>query len=114
MLDIPTGVICMWSGAILDIPEGWTLCDGAAGAPDLRNRFIVGAGDTYAVDATGGSNTHNHDLTTDGHFHTLGAGPLLGSGANFDNVTDIKTDTATTDTKSNLPQYYALAFIMKT
>lgn len=52
---IPTGLIAMWSGNVVDIPAGWALCDGAGGRPDLRNRFIVGAGDTYAVGNTGGS-----------------------------------------------------------
>jgi hypothetical protein len=45
----------MWSGSIASIPLGWRLCDGGGGTPDLRDRFIVGAGSTYAVNATGGS-----------------------------------------------------------
>lgn len=55
------GMIILWSGAIVDIPTGWHLCDGDEGTPNLRDRFIVGAGDTYAVGATGGSLTHTHD-----------------------------------------------------
>lgn len=51
----PTGGIIAWSGAVGDIPDGWALCNGAGDTPDLRNRFIVGAGDDYAVDATGGA-----------------------------------------------------------
>ena len=51
----PSGVIVLWSGSIGSIPAGWVLCNGNNGTPDLRNRFIVGAGSTYAVDATGGS-----------------------------------------------------------
>lgn len=52
---IPSGVIVMWSGSIASVPSGWYLCNGSNGTPDLRNRFIVGAGSTYAVDATGGA-----------------------------------------------------------
>lgn len=55
--SLPAGVIVLWSGSIASIPSGWALCDGTSGTPDLRNRFVVGAGSTYAVDATGGSNT---------------------------------------------------------
>ena len=33
------------------------LCDGSSGTPDLRDRFVVGAGSTYSVAATGGANT---------------------------------------------------------
>jgi hypothetical protein len=53
----PTGGIILWSGSIAAIPSGWALCNGSNGTPDLRNRFVVGAGSTYAVDATGGSTT---------------------------------------------------------
>jgi hypothetical protein len=41
--SIPSGVIVMWSGAVVDIPTGWALCNGANGTPDLRDRFVVGA-----------------------------------------------------------------------
>ena len=67
----PAGVIVLWSGSIGSIPSGWTLCNGSNGTPDLRDRFIVGAGSTYAVDATGGSanaivvsHTHTYSGTT--------------------------------------------------
>ena len=43
----------MWSGQEVDIPSGWVLCDGTSSTPDLRNRFVIGAGDTFSVDATG-------------------------------------------------------------
>jgi microcystin-dependent protein len=52
---IPAGVIVMWSGAIGNIPAGWALCNGANGTPDLRDRFVVGAGSSYEVGATGGA-----------------------------------------------------------
>ena len=45
----------MWSGATNNIPSGWALCDGNNGTPNLQDKFIVGAGSSYAVDATGGS-----------------------------------------------------------
>lgn len=45
---LPTGVICMWSGAITSIPSGWYLCDGNNSTPDLRGKFIIGAGSTAA------------------------------------------------------------------
>jgi microcystin-dependent protein len=54
---IPPGGIIMWSGSIANIPAGWALCNGANGTPDLRDRFVVGAGSSYAVGATGGANT---------------------------------------------------------
>lgn len=59
----PVGMITMWSGAINAIPDGWALCNGQNGTPNLLDRFIVGAGDSYTVGATGGENTHT--LTID-------------------------------------------------
>lgn len=81
---IPSGVILLWSGSIGSIPAGYVLCNGSNGTPDLRNRFIVGAGSTYAVDATGGSAdaivvSHTHtassssSVTDPGHLHDMGA-----------------------------------------
>lgn len=51
-----TGQITLWHGAVIDIPPGWHLCDGTAGTVDLRNRFIVGAGDAYAPHDTAPTN----------------------------------------------------------
>jgi microcystin-dependent protein len=68
---IPTGSIILWSGSIVSIPAGWALCNGASGTPDLRDRFVVGAGTTYAVNATGGANTVTLDGTQiPSHTHT--------------------------------------------
>jgi microcystin-dependent protein len=54
---LPSGAIVLWSGALVDIPSGWLLCDGTDGTPDLRGKFIVGAGGTYDVGDTGGADT---------------------------------------------------------
>lgn len=43
---ISNGFVAIWSGAIVDIPSGWHLCDGAGGTIDLRDMFVVGAGTT--------------------------------------------------------------------
>ena len=66
---IPSGGIFLWSGSIGSIPAGYVLCNGSNGTPDLRNRFVVGAGSTYAVNATGGSAdavvvSHTHSATS--------------------------------------------------
>ena len=74
--SIPSGGIILWSGAANAIPTGWVLCDGQNNTPDLRNRFVIGAGDSYAVDATGGSAdaivvSHSHGS---GNFGTNNTG----------------------------------------
>ena len=46
---VPVGIVAKWSGSIASIPAPWQLCDGTNGTEDLRDKFIVGAGNTYAV-----------------------------------------------------------------
>lgn len=70
---VPIGAILMWSGSIASIPATWALCDGTSGTPDLRDRFIVGAGSTYVVAATGGAATvtlTEAELAAHDHFFT--------------------------------------------
>lgn len=111
---LPTGIITLWYGSIASIPAGWILCNGAGGSPDLRNRFLVGAGDTYAVDVNGGAVNHNHAFTGDGHTHNIEAGFAIGDGADRSDVSGSSAATGTTDNGSSLPPYHALAYIMKT
>ena len=109
-----TGIIAIWSGSIASIPTGWKICDGNNGTPDLRNRFVVGAGDTYAVDANGGAIAHTHPFTGDGHTHDIPGGPSVAAGTDFDLTSSSEPATGTTGSGGSLPPYYALAFIMKT
>jgi hypothetical protein len=137
-----TGMIILWSGSIASIPSGFALCDGTSGTPDLRDRFIVGAGSTYAVDATGGSAdatlpTHTHTATstvTDpGHLHSIGFfrdngntgtnpyGSVSTTSFSVNTATAVtgitvattNANAGTSGTNANLPPYYALAYIMK-
>jgi hypothetical protein len=136
---IPTGGIIIWSGAANAIPSGWLLCNGSSGTPDLRNRFVVGAGSTYAVAATGGSAdaivvSHTHTATSSvsdpGHAHSYinpaTSGGISGfvsgiqvvSGTTGTATTGISVSTSiastgSSGTNANLPPYYALCYIMK-
>jgi microcystin-dependent protein len=139
----PSGGIIIWSGSSASIPSGWLLCDGTNSTPDLRNRFVVGATSTYAVNATGGSadaivvsHTHTTTVTDPGHTHAsstgqgfltrnTSAGDALNGGSDwlFSNInsTASKTTgitvsantTGSSGTNANLPPYFALCYIMK-
>jgi hypothetical protein len=137
---IPAGGIFLWSGSIGSIPAGYVLCNGSNGTPDLRDRFVVGAGSTYAVNATGGSadavvvtHTHAATVTDPGHSHTIATDltktDLVGGGSNTIFTRQAGTTTTSTavtgisvtnanagvsGTNANLPPYYALCYIMKT
>jgi hypothetical protein len=137
---VPIGAILMWSGAIDQIPQGWALCDGANGTPNLKDRFVVGAGNVYIPGSTGGSSSINlsHSHTVNSHTHPMDlytyndpTGPdyddSVGDGssktpAGSDHRHHIVADTgaAAPGTNSQLstaqsiiPPYYALAYIMK-
>lgn len=107
------GIICQWSGAIVDIPTGWHLCDGTAGTLDLRDKFIVGAGDGYAVGATGGRTVHLHAFTSAKHKHDILEGDMIADGDEYSDTTLDTTVTGLTDTEDARPPYYALAYIQK-
>lgn len=117
---IPTGVIVMWSGSIVSVPSGWYLCDGTNGTPDLRDRFIVGAGNTYSPGGTGGSKdaivvshthsalstfsgsplaAHTHVVNDSGHRHMMLEGTPDFSGDQkvdrFDTLSNSATNQST-------------------
>ena len=116
---IPVGGIIMWSGA--SVPPGWALCDGTLSTPDLRDRFIVGAGSggSYTIGDTGGYDSVT--LTVDqipAHTHTAyteGTGtPPGGVATSSGNGSSVDTgSTGGGQSHENRPPYYALAFIMK-
>lgn len=56
--SVPQGSIIPWYGDKANIPDGFALCDGTKGTPDLRDRFLVGAGSTYSLGAKGGEAMH--------------------------------------------------------
>ena len=134
-----SGMIIAWSGSVANIPSGFVLCDGNNNTPDLRDRFIIGAGNSYAVDATGGSK----DATLPTHFHhafklgnssesrfnsTLTASNYAASGTGAGNLNEAynivsksseadvgkTSDEGSSATNANLPPYHALCYIMKT
>lgn len=107
------GMIVMWSGTLEDIPEGWTLCNGGLGTPDLRDKFIYGSSPTVPTGNTGGEVEHDHDFTGDGHAHELPSGIGVETGAGFDAATTTEPAVGTTDIVPHIPPFYALAFIMK-
>ena len=140
---VPAGGIIIWYGSTASIPTGWFLCNGQlAGSfttPDLRDRFVVGAGSTYAVNASGGSAnailvSHTHTFTGTAlatHLHGSGVATGGGGGAfpvangapevNQINTSAVSAGTpagtnsteGSSATNANLPPYYALCYIMK-
>lgn len=60
----PVGQKIPWALPESEIPPGWQVADGTNGTDDLRDRFVVGAGNTFSLDDTGGTDDPT-TLTTD-------------------------------------------------
>lgn len=142
-LSLPAGSVILWSGAIAAIPGDWQLCDGTNGMPDLRNRFVVGAGAAYAPGVMGGVDqvtlsvaqmpSHNHSGTVSRHpggeFSSSSDHQANNEGNMYygmgtivfrNNKNMLAHDHSVTINETggnqpfdNRPPYYALAFICK-
>lgn len=112
--DLTVGMLAYWSGALLSIPPGWQVADGTNGTPDLVNAAWIGAGDTYAPGATGGSAAHTHSGTWAGHGHGLVLGTGLPFGSGLPGPPNYTGETALQTSPGGLPPYMALTPIAYT
>jgi microcystin-dependent protein len=129
---MPKRGIIMWSGAVNEIPTGWALCDGSHGTPDLRDRFVAGAGGRYSPGETGGAEMvkleianmprHNHtNKNAGGDFKYLVQKNGTNTSVSVDNIgdqpdllfVDQMLDSGGDQPHENRPPYFALCFIMK-
>lgn len=128
---VPKSVIAMWSGLLANIPEGWALCDGTNGTPNLQSKFVYGVATGVNPGAAGGAANHTH--TVSAHTHDADIAPFASGAVNNGrdcragstaplgnhshtvdppNTTSSSESPATSST-GNLPPYYKLAYIMK-
>jgi len=96
--DDPVGTIKIWGGGSSLIPDGWHLCDGTHGTPDLTGKFVLGAS-ASTVGSQGGTGTHSHSYSV--------VSAAAGTDTGF-----IIADPLSTE--GHIPPYYALAYIMRT
>jgi len=127
---IPVGGIIMWSGAT--VPPGWALCNGQNGTPDLRGRFVLGAGAGTGLTArnigqAGGAETHTltiaempahtHSFRTFhanfGHVGSATEGSTKNDGDGVFYDADAVQSTGGGEPHHTMPPYYVLAYIMR-
>ena len=121
-----TGMIIMWNSTVASIPTGWVLCDGNNSTPDLRNRFVVGAGTggNYSPGDTGGADSVTLTLNQiPAHTHTWdrqdvsinnGYRPWPANNNDCSRSTQNTGSAGGGQSHENRPPYYALCYIMKT
>lgn len=119
---LPAGIIVTWSGSIVGIPAGYALCDGQGGRPDLRDKFVLGAGLNYPVGAVGGEKEHVLTIAEmPSHNHGFNPGDNNGRSDNA-NDRDVRipggenrttSNTGGGQAHNNMPPYYTLAYIIK-
>jgi microcystin-dependent protein len=93
LTGIHPGTVIMWHG--INIPQGWALCDGSNGTPDLRGRFVlgyhpgqhpsnnvVGGGSAYVTIGLNEMPQHTHSVSDPGHTH----GASISDGNHFHSV----------------------------
>ena len=138
------GMILLWYGNTGNIPSGFVLCDGNNNTPDLRDRFVIGAGNNFSAGNTGGNNSitlQETNLPSHQHFvvsNDLGGANRTGSNVSANNQVRKGTgagnifetyNLASTGSGANAgrsssvgsgtpfdnkPSYHALCYIMKT
>ena len=139
-----TGMIILWYGNTGNIPGGWVLCDGQNSTPDLRDRFVIGAGNNFTAGNTGGNNSltlTEANLPSHRHFvvsNSLGGQNRTNSNVSANNqvrkgtgagnlyesynLASTGSDAAAGRSSAvgsgtafdNKPNYHALCYIMKT
>ena len=139
-----TGMIILWYGDTSNIPGGWVLCNGSNSTPDLRDRFVIGAGNNFNSGNTGGNNSitlseanlpsHRHYVVSNsfgGQNRTnsnVSANNQVAKGTGAGNLYESYNLASTGGSASagrsssvgsgtaidNKPLYHALCYIMKT
>ena len=148
---VPKGGVIMWSGSsagnfdgtgkglVGGTLEGWALCNGNNGTPNLIDRFIMGTSEAVPA-ATGGAATHSHlmgnavvrfgpnlgntwtqnevTITSDTHALNIGmAGASYRAVMTYDDASwmrpRLQLQNESTYQADSRPSFYSLAFIMK-
>lgn len=121
------GIIAMWSGSSAEVPEGWCICDGRTCAapdgtaiitPDLKDRFLLGTGETTETGAIGGSDNpyidppeiQTSDIKSEAYITTE---PGLDNGASKIRWHYVNIPPFQMGTQALYPKFYKLAFIMR-
>lgn len=127
-LELPVGSIVSWNPILespegkqtyRNLPEGWSICNGLNGTPDLSDKFLRGVVKLQETGSTGGN---NEGLKAGSHKHRYGISKGGGNGsphgfqAHGPNCETANHDTHSSGVHShgdNRPAFYSVIYIMK-
>jgi microcystin-dependent protein len=66
---LPAGAIILWEGTTP--PEGWALCDGTNGTPDLKGRFVMGSSNVNNYEYGGNDTVSITEANIPAHNHSV-------------------------------------------
>lgn len=112
---VPAGTIAVWYGTLGTVPNGWVVCDGNNGTPNLVGKTVMHPDDvnfSYGDSSLTHSHTHsgNTGLATD----FLASGSQVAAGGDYSKTTQNHAHSVTASSASHMPPFYGLYFIMKT
>lgn len=118
-VGMPSKTVVAFFGLIGEIEEGWIICDGTSGSPDLRGRTIVGAGQgagltNRVLNEAGGAETHTNPITAAGQLARV-AGDHGSSGFDIGGYYTVDHNHGgATGAGSSMQPFRVLTYIMKT
>jgi hypothetical protein len=107
---VPSGTIVAWFQSAGKVPEGWAICDGTRGTPDLRGKFLRGVG-TFSdtgVDPNA-TETHTHGASVSRETNVESWSDSDGD----DHIPGSHNHQVVLDERSNIPPNFKVVFIMK-
>lgn len=123
---VPSGTVLPWipdlanssvaTAEDLIPPDGWMVCNGLNGTPNLTDRFLMGTATLQGAAVTGGSARHSHSVAGRTSFEVAGTrdGP---EGAdnftgkpNWNHKHDFHVQS---EEASSLPPYFSVIYIIK-
>lgn len=120
-LICPPGTIVQWGG--LQVPEGWALCDGNNGTPNLIDKFIkasdspgeVGGNKELPITV---SSSPSYSYSLQEALEDINNGNITEStqtsySNNYSYTINMSDNTSNEETINIEPQYYTLLYIMK-
>ena len=121
--DFPIGAIFAMTEKEFEIPEGWAICDGTKGTPNLSNTFLMGVSSKADIGNRGGieqiknAGAHPHSgktNVTSGPDHGIHCSGNCAGYRTSTHAHDFTTGTAGAHTHGdNRPPYLSVIFIMK-